>query len=426
MHTYAHAVKHLVSMFFNGVTIAIFFVFITFPAYATNGINLIGFGAESLLMGGADTAVARDTSALNSNPAGLTQISGKKLDIYGSLLRTTDLTHQDQFGNEEHASNRYTLLGGGGYAQALENLPCTAGVGFFAQGGSGGIFEDLKTAFNTTDEYSALFGIAKLTPGIGCKVSDRLSIGGSLGLVYATAEQKIFPNTLGAGIEIKDMSSLRTSFKIGAQYKATPQLTLAATYTEKTELPLSGGKLILKTGANSYATYHDVKLNGLALPREIGLGAAYQATDDLLISLKLNWINWSDALVKTSLQASDPDAPAPATLSASNTLNWHDQWVIATGLAYALNDKTTIYAGYNYGKNPIPATHTTPLIAGIFEHHLTIGAAYQYNPLWRFTTGIEYDARKKVDYTNPELPFGSNSQLRNEAVWLHFMVSRDW
>lgn len=85
---------------------------------AANGINLIGYGAKSTLMGGADTAVARDTSALNTNPAGLAQIKGKLFDGYGSLLRTTDLAHKDAL-NDAHADNKYTLLAGGGYAQQL-------------------------------------------------------------------------------------------------------------------------------------------------------------------------------------------------------------------------------------------------------------------------------------------------------------------
>lgn len=36
------------------------------------------------------------------------------LNVYGSLLRTTDLATKDQFGNDTEASNRYTLLGGFG------------------------------------------------------------------------------------------------------------------------------------------------------------------------------------------------------------------------------------------------------------------------------------------------------------------------
>ncbi len=113
-------------------------------SHATNGINLIGFGAESTLMAGADIAVARDTSALNTNPAGLTQIKTKRFDAYGSLLRITDLSHEDQFGNDRHASNLYTGLGGMGYAQKLENMACTVAGGLFAQGGSGGVLKICK------------------------------------------------------------------------------------------------------------------------------------------------------------------------------------------------------------------------------------------------------------------------------------------
>lgn len=401
-------------------------------AFATNGINLIGFGAESTLMSGADIAVARDTSALNTNPAGLTQISEKRFDFYGSLLRTTDLSHQDQFGNNEHASNLYTGLGGFGYAQHLESLPCTAGVGLFAQGGSGGVFEDLNTAFNTQDEFSALFAVAKLTGGLGCKVNDDLSIGGSFGLVYAQAEQKIFPDTsvppTFAGIEVEDATSLRTSFKLGIQYQVSPTLKLAASYTGKTELPLTGGqlKLNMSGAALGTVTYNKVKIEGLALPREIGLGAAYQIHDDLLIAVKLNWLNWADAMKKTTLTASDPDNPSLPNINSISTMNWHNQWVIATGAAYRYDDKTTLYAGYNYGKNPIPEAHTTPLIAGIFEHHITLGGSYKYTPEWTIYSGLEYDVRKKVNYTNTELPFGNDAQLRNEAIWLHFMVSKQW
>lgn len=406
--------------------------FFVTDAYATNGINLIGFGAESTLMAGADIPIARDTSALNTNPAGLTQITGKRYDLYGSVLRITDLTHEDQFGNDTLASNLYTGLGGMGYAQHIENTDCTAGLGLFAQGGSGGVFEDLNTAFATQDEFSGLFAVAKLTTGLGCNVNDRLSLGGSFGLVYATSEQKIFPNTSQpptfAGIEVEDATSLETNYKLGLQYRATPKLTLAATYTGKTELPLTDGtlKLNLTGAALGIVTYNNVRIEGLALPREIAVGAAYQLNDKWLLAMKLNWINWSDAMKTTVLTATNPNNVAATDINSITTMDWDDQWVLATGFAYRYTDKTTLYAGYNYGKNPIPAQHSNLTVAGIFDHHITFGAGYQYSPLWTVFAGLEYDVRKKVDYTNSELPFGTNSQLRNEAVWLHMMVSRQW
>ena len=401
-------------------------------SHATNGINLIGFGAESTLMAGADIAVARDTSALNTNPAGLTQIHHQRFDAYGSLLRITDLSHEDQFGNDRHASNLYTGLGGMGYARKLDNTACTVGGGLFAQGGSGGVFEDLQTAFGTEDEYSGLFAVAKLTAGVGCKVSDKWSVGGSFGLVYAQAEQKIFPDTSVAsvfsGIDIKDATSLRSSFKLGVQYQATPKLTLAATYTGKTELPLSDGKLKLNRTADGLGVvkYDDVSLKGLALPEEIAIGAAYQWNKKLLVAVKLNWLNWSDAMQENVLTARKPELAGLPDISSRSTMDWDNQLVIATGMAYEYSDRLTWYAGYNYGKNPIPSEYSNPVVAGIFDHHLTFGGRYQYNSEWTIYGGIEYDFRKKVDYTNTELPFGADAQLRNEAVWLHLMVSRQW
>ena len=59
----------------------ILFVYaISFPSLANNGLNLVGFGSESLNMGGADVAVARDTTALNTNPAGLSLAFTLKYD----------------------------------------------------------------------------------------------------------------------------------------------------------------------------------------------------------------------------------------------------------------------------------------------------------------------------------------------------------
>jgi long-chain fatty acid transport protein len=398
-------------------------------AYATNGINLIGFGAESTLMGGADVAVARDTSALNTNPAGLTQIKAPLLDMFGSMLRTTDLVHKDPR-NEEHASNRYTFLGGGGYARPLENTPCTAGIGLFAQGGAGGVFENLRTPFGNRDDLSSLFGIAKIIPGIGCQVNEKLSLGASLNLVYGSIEQDFFSNTsVGttfAGYKLEDASAIRTGFKLGMQYRVTPSLTLAAAYTEKTELPMTGGTLTADfTGAGlGKVKYANASVKGFALPREAAVGLAFKPTDDWLLSFKLNWLNWDDAINDVKLRATKPDnAAAPAVYGSSNPADWKNQWVVATGLAYKWNDKTTLYAGHNYGKNPIPRQNSSPLLAGILEHHLTFGAARKIDQNWLMTSGVEWMLPVSVKYNSPL--FG-DSEIRNEAIFLHFMLSRRW
>lgn len=402
---------------------------ISFPAAATNGINLIGFGAESTLMGGADTAVARDTSALNTNPAGLAQTRERTFDGFGTLLRTTDLVHKDAL-NDQHADNRYTLLAGGGYARPLDNMPCTVGVGFFTQGGAGAVFKHINTPFGTNDEMSSLFGAAKITPGFGCQVTDNLSLGASLSLVYATIEQKFFydtSNPVFAGFKNEGASALRFGLKLGAQYKLNDAWTLGASYTEKTELPLTDGTAKFNfTGLGlGIVKYNNLSIKGLALPREVALGAAFKPNQDWLLSAKVNWINWADAINDITTTATGPNnAFAPQSIVIPTQQNWHNQIVYALGAAYTYDDLTTLYAGYNYGKNPMPEKNSNPLLAAILESHITLGFSRQLNDTWKLTSGIEYLLPVKVTY-NSDL-FGKDAEVRNEGVFFHFMLSKRW
>ena len=56
-------------------------MFLSVQAIANNGLYLTGYGMESVMMGGADVAVARDAFAANKNPAGMTQVKGQATDL---------------------------------------------------------------------------------------------------------------------------------------------------------------------------------------------------------------------------------------------------------------------------------------------------------------------------------------------------------
>jgi long-chain fatty acid transport protein len=423
------------------VTLPFLTVFFLLPqtALATNGLDLIGFGAESSTMGGADTAVARDTTALNTNPAGLTQIAETALDVYGALAYGLEVRHQDGFGNDRHVSNRVVGVGGFGYARHLADSNLRAGIGFFGQGGAGNVFPNLATAFGTRDDLSVLFRIAKLTPGIAGAVNDRFSLGVSASMVYADIQEKFFPNTsfFNApdpahsfyGFELNDAHGVSFSPKLGAMYKLSELVTLGASYTARSTLPLKRGTLISDQSALGLGkvTYRDTRIEGFALPREIALGVALRPSPVWLWSIKLNWIDWSEALKTATLTATDPDNPAAApTLAATSTLDWHDQLVLALGAAHRLDEKITLRFGYNYGRNPIPVERTNPFLNAITEHHLTFGVGRRLDAETEITTGIEYAHGGKVTYTNPELPFGQDAVEQNNHVAFHFMMSRRW
>lgn len=409
------------------------------PAHATNGLNLIGFGAESIAMGGADVAVARDSAAMNINPAGMTQIQGGRLDLYGAAAFLFGVRHRDAFGNDAAVENTPQAFGNVSYAARAGESGLSYGFGVFAQGGAGYEYPSRQTAFGTRDELSSLLRIAKLTPSIAYRWSGALSVGVSLGILYGDIEQHIFPDTsfqdpedparTFLGSRLKDARGVGLGAKLGVRYRPAKRVAIGAVYTTESSLDLKDGELETDMTALGLGRvrYRDADALGLRLPREAAVGVAVQATDHLLIAADVGWIDWSRAVDTSRLVASGPDHPdAPPVLAFESEHRWRDQWVYALGLLYEPEGGPVLRAGYNYGRNPIPDRYLNPLLASTAEHHLTAGLGYRLGDRWSFDAGIEYLFRNKVVFTNPALPFGERATARGEAAALHMTLSRTW
>lgn len=408
-------------------------------AGANNGLLFIGFGSESLNMGGADIAVARDVTALNTNPAGLAQIDGYVLESYATLTYAVDARHRDALGNDASTARRLTATGGFGYAHRVSGSGLTWGVGAFVQGGAGNKLENLAIAAGTRDELSARLAIFRLGPGAAYQAGERLRVGVSLSLVYATLEQKLFPGTsLVApvpffGLDVDGLWASGANARLGAQYLASNRLTLAMVYAPRTRLDFKDGTLRSNQSAAGLGvvTYRDARIEGFALPQELSLGAAWKSNDErLLVSAKLAWLDWSDALRRQTIIASDPGGPAAApTLRRESPLDWKDQHVLALGLAYTTAARTTFQAGVNVANDPVRRETLTPLLApAIARRHLTAGFSRALRGGYRLSAGMLYVLPEKVTYTNPSLRplLGAESEERIEYVGVNVMIGRSW
>jgi len=410
------------------------------PTWATNGLNVIGFGGESVAMGGADLAVARDTTALNTNPAGLAQIGSSRVDFYGSAAYTIDLHHRDAQGHTEEVDKKLFFGGDAGCAVPVAAGRLAIGIGIFGQGGSGIVYDDFATPTGMHGELSNEYGIARITPGVSLRVNDALFLGASAVITYAEEKQRFFPETSVVdptdrsrsffGFKLDDMATVDAGFKLGLMFRPVRRVTLGMAYTSQVDLDLDGGELVSNqtaTGAGM-VTYRDVSLSGAGQPQELGLGMAVQATETLLVSAELTWLDWSRAAKRSHLRARDPDRDTEVTVIDQQTpLDWRDQYVIALGLAYDLSERTVLRAGYNYGRNPIPKETLSPLLPNIAEHHLTAGAGHRLTDHWRIDAAFEYQLPNQVTYTNPEQPiFGPDAQEHQEFAAVHVMVSRQW
>lgn len=405
-------------------------------AFASNGFNGIGFGAESIGLGGADLAISHDTSSLNTNPAGLAEIKRSWLDIYAAAVYGIDVHHRDSFGNNKEVDGSVVPVATVGYGHRLKNTPIALGVGVFAQGGTGYEYTDLNTVFGTTDDLTSQFRIAKISAGIAYQVNDTLQVGISVAAIYSNIEQKFFPETSSFndqperaffGFQLKDVDGITYGYKLGVKYKVDNRQSIGLAFTPESNLKLNGGRLISNQSSIGLGkvTYRNAAVEGIKLPQEVGIGYAFEVTPQLLFSAKLNWLDWSSAMKKSTLTFKNPQTPeATPAVSQSVKNNWRDQYVAAIGFAFHTGDQTVYQLGYNYGRNPIPDEHLSPLFATIMTQHFTAGFGKQFTHGWNVDLGIEYSPSKKVSYTNPELPFGEGAQEENEIVVVHLTFSR--
>lgn len=398
-------------------------------AGANNGLNLIGYGAQSMAMGGADTATVVSPAALNINPAALPR-QGQALEMTGAVAVGLNNGHADALGNDVDNDQPYATLASGGYTRTFGAF--TVGFGLFVQGGAGSQYDSVRTPFNTRDELSAMMAVVRLTPGVAWQLSPSLSLGVAIPLNVAQVEQKVFPETstpLFAGVSIKRGRAVAPSVKTGFLYHIGERVRLAGTYSSKAKLDFEDARLTANFAAQGLGKvrYSDTTLSGVNLPQQAGLGIAVDLTPRLTIAADIDWLDWSDAVKRSRVVARKPSSSlAPATLELASTLNWRDQIVFALGTAYVVNDSLVLRAGYNYGRSPIPGAHVQPLLAPISEQEITLGLGLRLAARWRMESALQWQVNRNQRYSNPESPLGAPAEERVGYLGVHLSVIREW
>lgn len=182
----------------------------TASAYATNGMNMDGYGPVATGMGGASMAYNNGTAAAMNNPATLGLMSqGSQLDLAVGVLGP-DVSSGNVSGKQDSDGTSY-VMPAVGYVK--KNGAYTYGVALFAQGGMGAEYAagsavdqssgagvpmsahasfaplvagGLTTAVNTdAHKQRSEVGVGRLIFPLAYNASDKLNIGGSFDVVWA-------------------------------------------------------------------------------------------------------------------------------------------------------------------------------------------------------------------------------------------------
>lgn len=383
-------------------------------AHATNGYQLMGVGAYQKSLGGAVTANPGSAMTAITNPAGMTRV-GNRTDFSIEMFAPDRYVDFRATGGDKQRSDVdvYGVPALGWVAPVSEGSKFVFGGGIYGTSGLGVDYPQTK-AFSPGpggadvywDGYSSI-GFWQMAPSLAWEVNDQLSLGASLDMDYMqvgftqrmiSGGQTIFNFDLG-----QSNSQFGFGLGLGALYDVNDAFTLGFSYKSKQnfsdfEYNLAAGDIqVPQAGAFPGGKY---KLD-LDFPQQAAIGIAWDATEAFTVSADIKWIEWSDTMGKLAVKG-------PSGYSMPMDPGWDDQIVYAIGVAWALNDRTNLRAGYNYAESPIDSSTVSNnlILPGVVESHWAIGGDYALNNNWDIGFHYMYvpEVSMQAPMTDPNFP----------------------
>lgn len=395
-------------------------------AFATNGMNMQGYGPIAYGMGGASMAYDNGTAATMNNPATLgLMAAGDRLDVaVGYLGPKVDISAGGGTMLADSSANTFWMPAVG---WARKSGALTYGFGMFAQGGMGATYgSSTFAAAGSGQEVRSELGVGRLIFPIAYNVSPDLVVGGSIDYVWAGLDLKMaMPGATMAGMVTSCSGAgcaalgglgaapwVRIDFsnsddmtgqaqgagfagKLGLTYKVSPTLSIGASYHTKTSMgdleTESADTTMSAFGAGTVST-GKVAVNDFQWPATMALGVAWNASENLMVAADVKQIKWADVMkdFKMTYSSSDIGGAGAATVSFALPQNWEDQTVLQLGVQYKASDGTVLRAGINKADSAIPDAYVNPLFPAIMEDHYTVGAGFPVGKTSSFDVGIAY------------------------------------
>jgi len=433
------------------------------PAFATNGMNLEGYGAVATGMGGASMAYDNGAGAMMNNPATL-GLMGQGSGIGVALGFLGPDVKSSMPGMTANSGGDAYYMPAAGYVTKKGNF--TFGVGVYSQGGMGTEYDASSfLAMGTGDKVRSEVGVGRVIVPLVYNVNDSLTIGGSVDWVWATMDIKMAAglgdfmamttrmsggmgmamNNLAMGganafrLDFSDNNdfsgkAVGTGFagKLGFTYKVSPVLTIGGAYHTKTDL----GDMKTDGGGASFSAFNGGAAMGSAVtgkitihdfqwPETYGFGVAYQATDSLMVVADYKRINWSKVMKDFKMTYSTDNLGTGQTESADFKIsqNWDDQDVFIIGASYRMTDALTLRVGGNFANNPIPDNRVHPLFPAIIKNHYTAGLGYMLNKQSSLDASLTYAPKVSVTGTQTTGITGSGVGSNSGMTITHSQVN---
>lgn len=406
-------------------------------SWATNGMDMEGYGPIATAMGGASMAYDNGTAAMMNNPATLALMpKGRQIDLAFGYLGPKVNSSYSGMEARSLADSFYMPA----FGWVTKKNRWTYGLGIYGQGGmgteyAGSSYMSAGTGLTARSEL----GVGRVLFPLAMEVSPNFSVGGTFDIVWAQMDLQMpmEATQIGAmqGLGLVDFSgSMATSLgglgagdvayinfsdnnrftgkakaagyagKLGFTYRMTPRLTVGGTYHSRTKLSdmvANGASITMIMGGTPMTMDGTMTVKNFQWPQTFAFGLSYQASEKLQLAADYKRIGW--ASVMKDFQMTFVDSASGGDLNITFNQNWVDQNVLMMGLGYKLTPAFTLRAGVNIANNPVPDFYMNALFPAIEKNHVTAGFGYSFSKAstldFALTRALEVKTTNAMDQT---------------------------
>lgn len=399
------------------------------PAFA-DGVIRDSIGAASSGRGGTNIGHFDNGAVLLSNPAAIVNAPGNGLFELSVDSLLTDLDYFDSQ-NSTNARNRLFPLPEISYIYKDRGNQWAAGIGIFVPAGFGAHWNmQAPPPIPGQTAYKSLGVLTKIIPGFAYRVTDRLSVGATLGVGVNHLELE-GPFTVQTGLLRGAPTQLdlqgtdaTVTWSLGAQYLVSDRTTIGIAYTSEDRFTINDGiaRATIYTPGGPITSNFDADID-IVWPRSLGVGVSHWFTDRHRSSLDVIWYDWSHAFDSLELKLTNPSHPALAGFTPIQDkfpLEWKDSISVRWGHEWFFTPCDVLRIGHVYNSQTIPSRTLTPYIPAILEHTVSLGYG-KFWKNWRFDIAYQFGfgPKKRVDQSQIIGGDFDNSSLKAQAHWLN-------
>jgi long-chain fatty acid transport protein len=373
---------------------------LTAVAFAqTEGALSNAVSSRTTSLGGATVAsVASPLEAMQGNPAALSELTGRTLDLSVASLFATG-----SFRNSVSSTGSIATFGGAvpygafsmplgrfrlGFSVAPDTLMSADWKYVDPPGGLGG------TSYGLQQNKSAMITL-RSAAGLAFVVNRKLSIGGTVGAVYDknTLQAPYIFQEQPVIAGLKTLLDLHTSGvgwngSFGALFSPSSKLRIGLAYKTSTSIHTHGdasgnaGAQFATLGANFRPDFHYDAEVDTKFPQGFSGGVSWQVHPRARLNVQANWINWSNAFDRLPVKLTNGNNADINSFVGSNAmqdvipLQWRDQGVFGVGVESPVGEHLAFRGGYSYATNPVPSATLTPMTAAILQNTIGTGMGY--------------------------------------------------